>query len=113
MKDPELIALCSNPLEEQSYSYPNAFITIAPAEWKYVSCSPFFKKYGGNVESAQPSLTLHMYHTILKVLKDVLLVRNKFFKKVFEYCIRVEFQSRCTVHFHIALWAILGMPKEC
>ena len=33
-------------------------------------------------------------------------------KHVFEYCIRIEFQSRCTIHFHIALWAILGMPKD-
>jgi hypothetical protein len=111
MTDSQLVSLVANPLEQHSYTHPNVFITIAPAEWKYMSQAPFFKKYTG-IDEAQPSLTLHIYHTVVKVLKDVLLVRNRFFSRVFEHCIRIEFQSRCTIHFHIALWAILGMAKH-
>ena len=36
-----------------------------------------------------------------------LLTTNEYFDEVFDYCIRVEFQGRGTLHIHVVAWAIL------
>ena len=59
------------------------------------------------------AMALHIYHVLLTAMKE-LLQPGMWFEEVFHHCCRIEFQSRGTVHIHIALWAIaaVGMHLE-
>ena len=54
----------------------------------------------------QGPMTLDVYRKLVETMQE-LLKTNEFFEEVFEYCIRVEFQGRGTLHIHAIAWAIL------
>ena len=49
--------------------------------------------------------TIHMCVTIKDTIEAILNDKNsEWFKKVFHYVIRLEYQQRGTIHFHVAVW---------
>ena len=51
-----------------------------------------------------------MYQIIRDTMEAILTEPNsQWFRKVFHYIIRLEYQQRGTIHFHIAIWCI---PKH-
>ena len=58
---------------------PNAFLTIAPAEWKFNwhrGVQQWRKEVGCSLSDGQAIMTLHMHHVIGTVLKEVLLKKG-------------------------------------
>ena len=58
----------------------------------------------------QGPMTLDIYRKLVETMKNVLNTKdqnNDFFDEVFDYCIRVEFQGRGTLHIHVVAWAII------
>ena len=54
--------------------------------------------------------TIHMYHIIRDTMEAILQEKNsQWFTSVLHYIIRLEYQQRGTIHFHIAIWCI---PKH-
>ena len=55
----------------RQYGRPNLFITIAPAEWKYIlpELLTRFKK-AKKLSDIQSLVTAHIYDTLLKILKE-------------------------------------------
>ena len=43
----------------------------------------------------------------METMQGLLRSGNDLFDEVFDYCIRVEFQGRGTLHIHVIAWAIL------
>ena len=56
-------------------------------------------------------MTLDIYRALMETMKE-LLKTNEFFEEVYDYCIRVEFQGRGTLHIHVIAWAILQPGVE-
>ena len=86
-------------------AFPNLFITIAPAEWKFPM--PYFlEPYLNNVVAGAYLMALHMYY-LVRCIWNFLAVRGgcKFFT-VYEYVIKTEYQGRGTPHWHIAAWVV-------
>ena len=54
----------------------------------------------------QGPMTLDIYRKLVETMKE-LLKTNEFFDEVYDYCIRIEFQGRGTLHIHVVAWAIL------
>jgi len=118
---PVLWDYCNSPLlhTPRSLAFPNVFITIAPAEWTFLLNNPLFHryKYAGDwtnpadLGDVQGPMALHIYNVLMTIMKG-LLAKNKFFDEVYEWCIRVEFQGRGTLHIHIALWAIVNLLND-
>ena len=51
--------------------------------------------------------TLHIYELVTGVLTQLLGAgETRFWKTVVEHLLRVEFQGRGTLHFHLAAWVI-------
>ena len=89
---------------------PSLFITIAPAEWKYVlheSARRF--KHAKKISDAQSLITAHIYQTVLKILEKRVFQPNEKLKikVVNEWAVRGEYQGRGTLHLHICVWAEL------
>lgn len=82
-------------------AFPNLFITIAPAEWKFFR--PYFlAPYAKCVVAGSYLMALHMYFV---VRCNRLFLASKFgnrFFTVLEYIIKTEYQGRGTPHWHIA-----------
>ena len=93
-----------------SLEFPNLFITIAPAEWKFpmhCSAQAYYPDRGQDIAAFS---TIHMYRLIRDTMEAMLLENSsQWFTKVFHYVIRLEYQQRGTIHFHIAIWCI---PKH-
>ena len=95
-------------------AYPNVFITIAPAEWRFPLHFALFQhwKHGEayqhpqDLSKIQGLLTLHI-HSVLTAVVEGFLRDKQRFDEMYEYVIRVEFQERGTLHLHVAAWAIL------
>ena len=100
--------------EPRSMAYPNVFITIAPAEWRFPLHYELFQfwkhpeayQHPRDLSRVQGLLTMHLHNVLTAVLPGVL-KDKEWFDEVYEYVIRVELQERGTLHLHIALWAIL------
>ena len=45
-------------------------------------------------------------------MKGLLVSDNDFFDEVYDYCIRIEYQGRGTLHIHVVAWAILQPGVE-
>ena len=86
---------------------PNVFITIAPAEWKFPLHMPLFSRFGKNVDEVQGILTLHLYNCLMRVVDKVF--RDSSMFKGLDWSVRVEFQSRGTLHIHICEWCLLDL----
>ena len=53
----------------------------------------------------QSLLTFHFYHCLLVLLGDIFAKDgNKWFTAVYDYSVRIEFQSRGTLHIHLCAW---------
>ena len=59
----------------------------------------------------QGPMTLDIYRALMETMKG-LLKTNELFEEVYDYCIRVEFQGRGTLHIHVIAWAILQPGVE-
>ena len=100
---------------------PNLFFTIAPAEWKFNyhrGIQQWRMETGCSLSDGQAIMTLHMYHVIGAILKEIVLRkgdlpetqefrerRNAGLEEVYDYCFRWEFQGRGTIHVHVLAWA--------
>ena len=63
----------------------------------------------------QGPMTLDLYRKLVETMKDLLKTKdqtNECFDEVYDYCIRVEFQGRGTLHIHVVAWAILHPGVE-
>ena len=58
---------------------------------------------------------IHMYRCIVDTMEALLKEKDSpWFKHIFHYLIRLEYQGRGTIHFHIAAWVILKhAPGHC
>ena len=87
--------------------FPNLFITISPAEWKHpkhCSAKAYYPHRGHDTACFS---SIHMYELIRGTMLTILTEANsEWFTKVFHYVMRLEFQKRGTLHFHIAIWCI-------
>ena len=86
-------------------AFPNLFLTIAPAEWKFPR--PYWlEPYVNCVFAGAYLMALHMYY-LVRTMWLFLASRggNKFFT-VFEWCMKTEYQGRGTPHWHICAWIV-------
>ena len=101
-------SMFDDPDMDKSLAFPNLFITIAPAEWlfpQHCSAMGYYPTRGHDVAGFA---SLHMYSSIRDTILALLQETNsRWFRHVFHYLIRLEYQERGTLHFHIAVWAIL------
>jgi len=103
---PQLYNHCRNLRGEVwQCAFPNLFITIAPAEWKFPR--PYFiEPYVNCVFAGALIMALHMYYLVRCVW---LFLANRLGHKyfiVFEWCMKTEYQGRGTPHWHIAAWVV-------
>ena len=86
-------------------AFPNLFITIAPAEWKFPK--PYFLvPYTDCMFACAYIMSLHMYYIVRCMW---MFLANRFghrFFQVFEYVSKTEYQGRGTPHWHIAAWVV-------
>ena len=93
-------------------AFPNLFITIAPAEWKFPR--PYFlAPYTDCVFACAYIMALHMYYLVRCVWN---FLSNRFGNKyfiVYEWCMKTEYQGRGTPHWHLALWVVSFGLMSC
>jgi hypothetical protein len=86
-------------------AFPNLFITITAAEWKFPR--PYFMQpYANCVFAGAYIMALHMYYLVRCMW---MFLANKFGTKyfvVFEWVMKTEYQGRGTPHWHIAAWIV-------
>ena len=89
-------------------AFPNLFITIAPAEWKFGR--PYFlHAYRGCVFAGAYAMSIHMYEVtrcIWRFLSDSF--GHRWFT-VLEWVMKTEYQGRGTLHWHIAAWVLCAV----
>ncbi len=86
-------------------AFPNLFVTIAPAEWKFFR--PYFlEPYGNCVFAGSYLMALHMYYLVRCVWLFLACEGGHKFVHVYEWVMRTEYQGRCTPHWHIAAWVL-------
>ena len=80
-------------------------MTIAPAEWKFPMHCSAQAYHPDRAHNMAGFSTIPMYQRIRNTMEAILKDKNSpWFKKVFHYIIRLEYQQRGTIHFHIATW---------
>ena len=89
---------------------PSVFLTVAPAEWRYLLHNGIFHQ--GPLSDQQQNMTLHLYHTLQvmlehHILKDGASLNRIGIARVRQWSFRFEFQARGTLHLHAVLWADL------
>ncbi len=86
-------------------AFPNLFITIAPAEWKFPR--PYFLElYQQCVFAAAYLMALHMYYLVRMVWLFLARRFGNTYFVVCEWVMKTEYQGRCTPRWHIAAWVI-------
>ena len=86
-------------------AYPNLFITIAPAEWKFYR--PYFlEPYLQCVWAGSYLMALHMFFVVRSMWLFLASRTGHKFFKVFEWVMKTEYQGRGTPHWHIAAWVV-------
>jgi hypothetical protein len=92
-------------------AFPNLFLTIAPAEWTFPRPS-FLEPYIRCVFAGAYIMALHMYYLVRCMW---LFLANRFghkYFRVYEWCMKTEYQGRGTPHWHIAAWIVcFGVMK--
>ena len=87
---------------------PNVFITLTVNEWDFPFHSSIAAHFKGlKMMDFQGPMTLDIYLVLIETMIDLLQSGNEFFDEVYDYCIRVEFQGRGTLHIHVIALAIL------
>lgn len=106
-QDPAYPSLYRHPhslSEQPPLVFPNVFITVAPAGWKFLSHEGVMCGYSGkHKEKIAGALTLRIYQCKTQLLLG-LLQENEFFQECYEHVLRIEFQGRGALHVHLALW---------
>ena len=98
---------------DTSLAFPNLFWTIAPSEWKFPMHGIYDEYYPDRGHDVGAMAALHMYNCIQDaILKLVTEKNSQWFTQVLHYLIRLEYQDRGTIHFHVAVWAILKYPPS-
>ena len=86
-------------------AFPNLFITIAPAEWKFPR--PYFlQSYLDCIFASAYIMALHMYYLVRCVLMFLFNRHGHRFFVVYEWVVKTEYQGRGTPHWHIACWIV-------
>ena len=79
-------------------------------------CFIRYKKTGNNwkLSDVQSLMTLHFYHCLLALMADIFAKGgNEWFTAVYDYSVRIEFQSRGTLHIHLCAWVKFPKGVEC
>ena len=111
-KYPELYNHCRN-LRGQVWlcAFPNLFITIAPAEWKFPR--PYFlQPYISSLLAGTYILALHMYYLVRCIWLFIANRSGHKYFTVYEWCLKTEYQGRGTPHWHICAWVVSHIPLE-
>ena len=94
-------------------AFPNLFLTIAPAEWKFPMpyfLEPYWKQW---VVGGAYLMALHMYYLVRCIWR---FLSNRFGHRyfiVYEWVMKTEYQGRATPHWHIAAWVVcFGLLKH-
>ena len=86
---------------------PNVFITVTVNEWDFPFHSSIAARFKGlQMPDFQGPMTLDIYRVLIETMKGLLVSGNDLLDEVYDYCIRVEFQGRGTLHIHVVAWAI-------
>ena len=86
-------------------AYPNLFITISPAEWKfYQPC--FLEPCMHGVWAGAYIMALHMFFIVRSMWLFLAGRSGHQFFKVFEWVAKTEYQGRGAPHRHIAAWVV-------
>ena len=88
-------------------AFPNLFITITAAEWKFPR--PYFLRpyiTAGYVYAAAYVFALHMHWLVRSVWSFLANTFGHKFFLVMEWVVRLEYQGRTTAHWHIAAWVL-------
>jgi hypothetical protein len=96
---------CRHSLDAELLAFPNVFITLTFAEWKFPS-PEWMRPHLASQPEGSALQTLHIYELVTGVIQQVLRLQDRFWKRVVEHLARVEFQGRGTLHFHLALWVL-------
>ena len=93
-------------------SFPNLFVTIAPAEWSFTLHDYIFDAMP--LKDVQVHLTFHFYNCLkeilLKLLRGEYSEHDTGIASVDAWAMRFEFQKRGTLHVHLLCWAHLTVP---
>ena len=87
-------------------AYPNLFITIAPAEWRF-PLPYFIQPYLQCVWAGAYLMALHMYYLVRCIWLFLACPHGHKFFVVLEWVMKTEYQGRGTPHWHIAAWVLL------
>ena len=92
-------------------AFPNLFITVAPAEWKFQR--PYFlMPYRHCVFRGAAIMALHMYCLVRCVWLFLASPFGHRWFMVYEWVMKTEYQGRDTPHWHIAAWVLsMGLMK--
>ena len=86
-------------------AFPNVFITIAPAEWKFPR--PYFLEgYKHCVFAGAYIMALHMFHLVRCIWLFLAAPYGHRFFVVYEWVSKTEYQGRGTPHWHLAAWVV-------
>ena len=86
-------------------AYPNVFITIAPAEWKFPR--PYFlDPYLQVIFAGAYIMALHMYYLVRCMWFFLSTPFGNRWFIVYEWVMKTEYQGRGTPHWHIAAWVV-------
>ena len=89
-------------------AFPNLFITIAPAEWKFGR--PYFlQAYKHCVFAGSYAMSLHMYEVTRSIWRFLCSEFGSRFFEVLEWVLKTEYQGRGTPRWHIAAWVLCSM----
>ena len=90
------------------HAFPNLFITIAPAEWKFAR--PYFlHAYQKCVFAGSYVMSIHMYEVVRSIWRFLADRFGHRFFTVLEWVMKTEYQGRGTPHWHIAAWVVARM----
>ena len=96
-------------------SFPNLFVTVAPAEWTFPLHVFLLDKT--RLSDAQFLLTRHLYHVLVqgleRLLGNLVPTATTGIACCHEWCMRFEFQKRGTLHVHVIAWITpLGLAND-
>ena len=103
---------CKNSVDQELLAFPNVFVTLTFAEWSFPAPA-WMRSHLSSMPEGSGVHTLHIYELVVGVLKQLLDGKDTpFWKSIVEHVLRVEFQGRGTLHFHLALWVVPKGPLE-
>ena len=114
LEHPGLYANAHVGAEPRSLAYPNVFITIAPAEWRFPFHYGIFQNWKHPQSHAHPQdlslvqglITMHLHNVLTVVMSEVLKDR-RWFRELFEHVIRMVSGARHAAHPHRGVGSIV------